>query len=448
MFHGLIRGYTCIESLASYLSNPELASFYFQGKRLVRKNAEKLIDRNGTRVLLLSLGKVIPVASKLVDGLRKYRLLKRIQKTMTYSRLRQYLPVPDFYYTDDRGEIDDAEIVAIHWPENIAKPRIGIIKDFEIYPRWTKYCRFFEKNNIPYGIYDIHAHDWIEKAHNYDLIIGIVANEPTYLNELRDKYFFLETYLGKKCYPSPAHILLYENKSLEAYVSQAYDIPFVKTYVSHSKEDALKLIEKIKYPFVSKVDPTSGSIGVELVKNPQRARAIIKQAFSHNGRKVYVQYFRQKNYVYFQEYVPNDGYDIRVILVGNWAFGYYRKVLPGDFRASGMNLIEERALPEEAIRIACDVNHHIKSPLLVVDMVHGLDGKYSIIEFSIVCLMEQPEELHVDGEPGVYIIEDDGSIHFEKGRYWVNELALREFLLKDYLPSISQDKLAMDTHIG
>jgi hypothetical protein len=67
-------------------------------------------------------------------------------------------------------------------------------------------------------------------------------------------------------------------------------------------------------------------------------------------------------------------------------------------------------------------------------MVHGLDGRYTIVEFSPVCRITTPEELQVKGIPGVYIIEDDGSIHFEKGRYWIHELALREFLLNDYLP--------------
>ena len=102
-----------------------------------------------------------------------------------------------------------------------------------------------------------------------------------------------------------------------------------------------------------------------------------------------------------------------------------------------MDKVEKRALPEEAIRIARKALQCIRSPQIVVDMVHGLDGRYAIIEFSIVCQMETPEQLLVDGVPGVYIIEDDGDIHFEKGRYWVHELALKQFLLDDYLPRVT-----------
>jgi glutathione synthase/RimK-type ligase-like ATP-grasp enzyme len=293
-----------------------------------------------------------------------------------------------------------------------------------------------ENNGFEYGFYNIHAHDWIEEAAQYDVVIGVVSNEVWRLHEQREKYYFLETYLEKKTYPSPDHMNLYENKNLELYLSRVYGFPFVSTYVSHDKGDALRLIENLHYPVVSKVIPSSGSVGVELIRDAGQGRKIVQQIFSTGGRKSHVISFRQKDYIYFQEYIPNDGYDIRVIVVGNWVFGYYRRVLEGDFRASGMNQVEKRALPTEAMKIALKVNKVIKSPMLVVDIVHGLDGRYFIVEFSPVCQMQLPEQLHVDGVPGVYIFDDDDTFHFEPGRYWVQELALKEVLLKDHLPGI------------
>jgi glutathione synthase/RimK-type ligase-like ATP-grasp enzyme len=339
-------------------------------------------------------------------------------------------------YIDDREEINDAEIVKIDWPAGVRKPRFGIVRDYEPYPRWTKYYRFLENNGFEYGLYDIHAHDWLEKATEYDIIIGIVSSEVWNLHEQREKYHFLETYLGKKTYPSSGHMNLYENKSLELYISKVYGFPFVNTYVSHEKNDALRLIESLRYPVVSKIIPSSGSVGVELILDAGQGRKIVQQAFSNAGRKSHIISFRQKDYIYFQEFVPNDRYDIRAIVVGNWVFGYYRKVLEGDFRASGMNQVEKRALPEEAMKIALKVNNVVKSPMLVVDMICGLDGKYYIVEFSPMCQMQLPEQLHVNGIPGVYISDHDETFHFEPGRYWVHELALKEFLLKDYLPGI------------
>ena len=268
----------------------------------------------------------------MLNAVKKLPAVKRLRKSMLFSRLRQRLPMPKAQYIDDRGLIEDAEVVRIDWPVNVAKPRVGIVRDLEEFPRWTKFRRFLETNGFAYDYLDIHSHDWIDRARQFDVVIGLVSNEINRLEEIRIKYHFLETYLGKTCYPSAAHTLLYENKSLEAYISKIYDLPFAKTYISHSREDALALLEHVQYPLVSKVNQSSGSMGVELVSTPRKARRVVRQAFSRNGRGVHVPWYRQKNYVYFQEFIPNDGYDLRVILVGNWAFGYYRKVLKGDFR--------------------------------------------------------------------------------------------------------------------
>lgn len=173
-----------------------------------------------------------------------------------------------------------------------------------------------------------------------------------------------------------------------------------------------------------------------MVKTPAKARKIIKQAFSNNGRKTNMAVFRQKNFVFFQEFIPNDGYDIRVIVCGDRAFGYYRKVRQGDFRASGMKLVEKRELPADAVRIARQANRFIHSPILVVDFVHGLDERYYVIEFSPICEMSKPEQLRVNDVPGTYILDDNSNFHFEKGRWWVHELALREFFLHTYIPNV------------
>jgi len=375
----------------------------------------------------------------MLANLKEASIVKRIRKSRLYSQVRQWFPMPMPAYADDRDQLDTAEIVKIDWPAYIRKPTFGIVQDYGTHPKWTKYCRFLENNSFSYELFNLHSHDWLERAGRYDLIAGIPSCSLYDLQEMRSKYYVLETYLGKRCYPSVANALLYEDKLLEAYISRATGIPFVNTYVSQDEEDAIQLVKKLKYPLVSKIVPSSGSLGVDFVPNPKKGLQIVNQAFSRSGRKTHVLYSRQKNYIYFQDYVPNDGYDIRVIVVGNWIFGYYRKVLAGDFRASGMNIKEKRALPEDAMKVALKVNEIIHSPLLAVDMVRGLDGQYRIIEFSPHYLMGFSDELHVNGIPGVYVFEADGSYHFENGQFWVAELALREFLLNHYLPSMSKN---------
>ncbi len=48
MFHGVLKGSSCIESLADYPSNLELTSFCFSGNRLMEARTEKLIGQTPT----------------------------------------------------------------------------------------------------------------------------------------------------------------------------------------------------------------------------------------------------------------------------------------------------------------------------------------------------------------------------------------------------------------
>ncbi len=365
-------------------------------------------------------------------------MLTRLRKSLLYTRLRQYLPMPKAVFTDDRQRIDGADVVYIDWPADVSKPRVGIVQDYGPYPSWSHYARFLERNAFPFDIYPIHGADWIEKAQGFDVIIGFTSSASYHLEEIRTKYYILETHLHKTCYPSYKNILLYEDKKLEAYLSEIYDIPFVTTHLSHCQEDALQLSENLSYPIVSKIVPSSSSVGVQLIRTPKQAQRIIRQAFSENGRKSHVNYARQKNYVYFQDFIPNDGFDIRVIVTGNMVFGFFRKVLPGDFRASGMHHEEMRELPLEVMQIARAVNGVIQSPLLVVDMVHGLDGKYYINEYSPLCQMSTLHQLKVNGVGGAYIFDSDDTCHFEPLNSWVQELGIREFFANVYLPSLQK----------
>ena len=367
-------------------------------------------------------------------GIKNSRIFKKISRSVLYSRLRSQLPSKPSVICDDREQIGlDVKEVRINWPKDLPKPKVGVIQDKGESPRWTKHCRFLETNKIPYEFYDLDSINWLENAKKLDVIIGIYSCQPYYLEQILRKYYVLEQHLKKKCYPNFSDALLYEDKILEAYLSEIYGFPFITTYVYNCMNEAMQAAPRFTYPIISKIVPCAGSVGVEMIYSEKQCLSVIKKAFSVSGRKTHAPYACQKNYVYFQDYVPNDGYDIRIIVVGQMVFGYYRKALEGDFRASGMGQVEKRELPPEAMQIARKVTDTLKSPMLVVDMLRGNDGKFHIIEISPICKIETPEQLHVDGKPGVCIFSEDGTFRFEEGRYWVHELALKEFLIKNYI---------------
>ena len=300
--------------------------------------------------------------------IKNSRIFKKITRTVLYARLRSRLPYNPLLVYDDRQRIsNNVKDVLLDWPLRLDKPMVGIIRDPGESPRWTKYCRFLETNNIPFRFYDIHSLDWLENARDLNVIVGIDSCATYHLEEIRRKYYVLEYHLEKNCYPSFADVVLYEDKILEAYLSEFYDFPFIRTYAFTCMNEAMEAAAQFTYPIISKIVPSSGSVGVEMIHSKKQCLTVIKKAFSRGGRKTHVPYVSQKNYVYFQDYIPNDGYDVRIIVTGNSLFGYYRKTIQGDFRASGMGLYEKRELPVDAMQIARSVNNVLKSPMLVVE---------------------------------------------------------------------------------
>lgn len=203
--------------------------------------------------------------------------------------------------------------------------------------------------------------------------------------------------------------------------------PVIETFISHSAPEALEKIQQLDYPLVTKVPVGAGSLGVELVKNAGEADAIVRQAFSPVGRTVYWPYFRQKDYIYFQKFTPNEGYDLRMIAVGNKVLGYYRDVPKGEFRASGMGIVRKGTLPDDAVQLAMDMIKKLDLVIAAIDMLRDSNGKFHIIEMSPLIQVDTPGQLHVDGVPGAYVFNSSGKFAFEPGKFWIQELALKEF---------------------
>jgi len=131
------------------------------------------------------------------------------------------------------------------------------------------------------------------------------------------------------------------------------------------------LSNKAKYPIVAKLRTGSGSNGVTLLKTKKQATKYAKIMFSKgldpSPSLMYKAYSKaqssrnlktilsrmkkiptflstrrhakmlpyEKGYCYFQEFIPNDGYDIKIVVIGDKLSYFARNVRKGDFRASG-----------------------------------------------------------------------------------------------------------------
>jgi hypothetical protein len=99
---------------------------------------------------------------------------------------------------------------------------------------------------------------------------------------------------------------------------------------------------------------------------------------------------RERGYVYFQEYIPDNNFDIRVIIIDNKAFALKRMNRKDDFRASGSgNIVYERKeVDERCVQIAFNVTTALKLQCAAYDLVFDKNNIPKILEVSYGFLRE------------------------------------------------------------
>lgn len=313
-------------------------------------------------------------------------------------------------------------------------PLIGIQKDATEYmgynvltARFPRYRRFLEFNQIPYKLVNLNRSDWLQQCEEVDILIAHCVSEPSRLNEFQTKTEILEGFHGKTCYPSSKDRWSYEDKIRTFYQVQEFGFEHARTFILHDRDEAVAFVETAHYPLVSKIKTGSGSRGVDLIRNKDQALRIINRNFGL-GRKALWTYSFEKDYVYFQEYIQDATYDLRIFIVGDVIAGYRRRMKGRDFRASGLGLLDRALFPEDALLTAIDLKRKWDTTILAIDFVDTNDSReHKIIEASISFGLDYPEYLEQDGKRVFYQITDEGII-LKEGCFWVQDFIVIEVI--------------------
>jgi len=213
----------------------------------------------------------------------------------------------------------------------------------------------------------------------------------------------------------------YDDKAAQKYLLEAVGAPAMPAVVFYDENAAMQWATKAEFPKVFKLACGAGGRNVRLVRSPRQARALIRRAFGRGfkpfggvfsdgrtrlralgkvsgvGPKVrkirdYVRKVhrvnsglpRQRGYVYFQDYVPQPGCDVRVIIIGDRALACLRETRPGDFRASGSGRIfyEPQRIPLDYVRTAFEVADRLATQCIGFDFLVGPVGEPVIGEIS------------------------------------------------------------------
>jgi glutathione synthase/RimK-type ligase-like ATP-grasp enzyme len=91
----------------------------------------------------------------------------------------------------------------------------------------------------------------------------------------------------------------------------------------------------------------------------------------------------EKGYVYFQDFIPGNSSDTRIIVINDKAFAIRRLVRKNDFRASGSGEIEykKELFDEQTVKLSFELAERLNCQSLALDFVYK-NGKPLIVEIS------------------------------------------------------------------
>ena len=283
--------------------------------------------------------------------------------------------------------------------------------------RWIAYC---EKNHIPYKIVCAYDDNIIAQLSDCDAFLWHHHHaNPKDIQFAKQLLYSLEM-AGKKVFPDFRSEWHFDDKVGQKYLFEALRVPYVPAHVFYDKRTATEWVEQTTFPQVFKLRSGAGASNVRLVKNKRQAKSLIRKAFGHgiptydkigtltdeirkwkshhgsfiNVLKAIARIFvstpyarthgKERGYVYFQDFIPNQDADIRVIVTGDTAFAIKRMTRKGDFRASGSgNIVYERTeIDERCIKIAFTANDKIRSQSAAFDFIFNQQNEPLIIEVS------------------------------------------------------------------
>ncbi|MEE6186408.1 ATP-grasp domain-containing protein [Niabella digestorum] len=211
----------------------------------------------------------------------------------------------------------------------------------------------------------------------------------------------------------------FDDKVAQKYLLEAIGAPLVPSYVFYDKKEAIEWANKTTYPKVFKLKGGAGSANVKLVRTKSECIKLINKAFGKgfkqfdgmayfldsikkykSGTKSLKQVVKsfgrmlistdyaknmppERGYAYFQEFVPNNDGDYRIIVIGQkYAYGMKRLNRKNDFRASGSSSFLYEKLPDSMLEVAFDVAKTLKLQSAAFDFIRDEDNKPLIIEMS------------------------------------------------------------------
>jgi glutathione synthase/RimK-type ligase-like ATP-grasp enzyme len=284
--------------------------------------------------------------------------------------------------------------------------------------RWIEYCN---EKSIPYEVVSCYDSKIVARLRAFDALLWHWHQNDTKAILFARQLIASLQHMGITVFPDISTCWHFDDKVGQKYLLEAIGAPLVPSYVFYDKEEALAWVAQADFPKVFKLRGGAGSTNVRLVRDRAEAARLCRTAFGR-GFKPVAGYFadfshrirrahekrdylgklkrlprslwniafsnrmrgREKGYIYFQDFVPENNYDTRVVIIGNRAFAFRRMVRKRDFRASGSAQVDFdiSRIDMRCIQIAFHVAKKLGMQSMASDFVLDGDGAPRLLEIS------------------------------------------------------------------
>lgn len=281
--------------------------------------------------------------------------------------------------------------------------------------RWIAYC---EEKHISYKIVNAYDSDIIEQLSDCTAFMWH-HHHANYKDVLFAKQLLYSLQIaGKKVFPDFNTTWHFDDKVGQKYLLEAIGAPLVPSYVFYDKKTALQWVENASFPKVFKLRGGAGACNVRLVHSKREGKSLVRKAFNRGFlafeglvqlREAYrkfcyqkgpfvdvlkgvVRLFwptlytrmhgREKGYVYFQDFIPDNDFDVRLIVIKDKAYGMRRMCRKNDFRASGSSDFAYAMIDEKTLQVAFDIAEKLSLQSVAFDFIYDSDGNPLVVEMS------------------------------------------------------------------
>ena len=329
--------------------------------------------------------------------------------------------------------------------------------------RWITYC---QENNVEFKLVNCYDSDIVAQLDDCEGLMWhwsqIDYKDILFAKQLT---FSLEV-KGIKVFPDVNTAWHFDDKLGQKYFLESINAPLAKSYAFYSRQEAFDWVNSTTFPKVFKLRNGAASVNVRLVKTRKKARKLVKKAFGkgflhinrftrlkdrilvlkqntslHAMKGVLTGFARifipteveqfshnEKGYIYFQDFIPENTYDTRLIVVGNRCFGGLRYCRKGDFRASGSGIsyYEPELLDKKFIQIAFDT---------------AKKAKVQSVAFDFIWDKQSPKILEVSYCFPVGTVSDSCKGYWDPQLNWHDKTVNPQyFMIEDFLGSLKKSK--------